>query len=171
MSALPLDILSFDACRACLLQSGTCKSGFTSCSEQKESQTGNSCRTFSGSWLIFLVLTILGTQIYKEAAILKTASILFGRNLGVVKGFQEYKNTSGIQSCPQHSLLLKAHAKTLHPLFLSGTVTLEMHPKDQPEYLSLSSHRWNSFMAWKQAAWWRMARGGTGMLMSDKRLS
>lgn len=37
-------------------------------------------------------------------------------------------------------------------LFLSGTITLETHPKDQPEYLSLSSHRWNSCMAWKQAS-------------------
>lgn len=80
---------SSDTNRAHSSQSGTCQPGFTNSTEQKEKETAE-CRTFSGSWLIFLFffLTILGTQRFKEDTIFKlTFSVFSGRNSGGGQGF------------------------------------------------------------------------------------
>lgn len=59
--------------------------------------------------------------------------------------------------------------------FLSGTIILETYPKGWPRSISVSvpidGTTEGTEVVWpgRKQAWWRMARGGTGMLILDKK--
>lgn len=101
-------------------------------------------RTFSDFWLIFLSFNNLRHPAIQGGHTLQTASILFGRNLEVAKGFQEKKEETPVEY--SHVLSTSLLSKTVSCTcenFLSLVSVWDNHSDNMSErpaqeYLSLS---------------------------------